>query len=184
MSMLRSPGARCSRCRSRGKWMVMEFSGDLYLAHAHADERKLAHLSAPGEAWKRPRAQMRIVIGTEQFRCRRHSNVPIAEFHTAESLARHPGFSQPRHGCAGRAISTRRWRKANCDRNRGLTDRRGAAAAIAARRDRQCLQVGDLFRLPLHPFRLGRVAQRCRARLPGEHRAPVPAGERRRVRGR
>jgi endonuclease VIII len=49
------------------------------------------HIYRPGEQWKRSRHDMRIVIETEKLHAIAFS-VPVAEFHTAESLARREGF--------------------------------------------------------------------------------------------
>jgi endonuclease-8 len=49
------------------------------------------HIYRPGERWKRSRYDMRVVIGTEKILAVAF-NVPIAEFHTAETLERRPGY--------------------------------------------------------------------------------------------
>jgi endonuclease-8 len=72
---------------SAGKWMLMRFSGDLILL-THMLMSGSWHIYRPGESWKRSRYHMRIVVGTEQFVAVAF-NVPVAEFHTAGSLARH-----------------------------------------------------------------------------------------------
>lgn len=75
---------------SQGKWMVMEFSGDLYLL-THMLMNGSWHIYRPGEVWQRSRSQMRIVIGSDDY-VAVGFNVPIAEFHSARSLRRHSGF--------------------------------------------------------------------------------------------
>ena len=77
---------------SHGKWMEMRFSGDLILL-THMLMSGSWHIYRPGEKWKRRRDEMRIVIGTETMEAVAF-NVPVAEFHTAASLARRPGFNQ------------------------------------------------------------------------------------------
>lgn len=70
--------------------MVMEFSGDLYLL-THMLMNGSWHIYRAGEMWQRPRMRMRIVVGTDEF-IAVGFNVPVAEFHNARSLARHPGI--------------------------------------------------------------------------------------------
>jgi len=70
-----------------GKWMRMYFSGDLILL-THMLMSGSWHIYRPGERWQRPRIQMRIAIHTHDFVAVAFQ-VPIAEFHTAATLARH-----------------------------------------------------------------------------------------------
>jgi len=71
---------------SHGKWMSMRFSGDLTLL-THMLMSGSWHIYRPGEAWQRPRVQMRVAVYTQDFVAVAFQ-VPIAEFHTSESLAR------------------------------------------------------------------------------------------------
>ena len=73
-----------------GKWMSMNFSGGLTLL-THMLMSGSWHIYRPGEAWQRPPIAMRIVIKTEKLWAVAF-NVPIAEFHTADSLRRRQGF--------------------------------------------------------------------------------------------
>jgi endonuclease-8 len=75
---------------STGKWMSIHFSGDLALL-THMLMSGSWHIYRPGEAWKAPRHQMRVVIHTEDF-VTVAFRVQIAEFHTAAGLSRHPGL--------------------------------------------------------------------------------------------
>ncbi len=75
-----------------GKWLVMRFSGDLILL-THMLMSGSWHIYRPGETWQRGRSHMRIVIATAQMLAVAF-DVPIAEFHTARSLARRAGFSR------------------------------------------------------------------------------------------
>ncbi|MEO8725153.1 MAG: DNA-formamidopyrimidine glycosylase family protein [Acidobacteriaceae bacterium] len=77
---------------ARGKWMVMEFTGDLFLL-THMRMNGSWHVYRPGEAWKRSRYHMRVAIHTDEF-VAVGFDVPVAEFHTAASLARHPGYGR------------------------------------------------------------------------------------------
>lgn len=77
---------------SHGKWLEMHFSGDLILL-THMLMSGSWHIYRSGEKWQRRHPDMRIVIGTESIEAVAF-NVPVAEFHTKESLARRPGFSR------------------------------------------------------------------------------------------
>lgn len=77
---------------SHGKWMEMHFSGDLILL-THMLMSGSWHIYRPGEKWQRRPVDMRIVIGTESIEAVAFK-VPVAEFHTPESLARRPGFNR------------------------------------------------------------------------------------------
>ncbi len=71
---------------ARGKWLLVHFSGDLILV-THMLMSGTWHIYRPGERWKRPRADMRIIIRTAQYEAVAFS-VPVAQFHTARSLER------------------------------------------------------------------------------------------------
>jgi endonuclease-8 len=78
------------KVEARGKWLLMYFSGDLILL-SHMLMSGSWHIYRPGEAWKRQRYEMRVVIGTPKMLAVAF-NVPIAEFRTADSLTRREGF--------------------------------------------------------------------------------------------
>jgi len=71
---------------SRGKWLLMHFSGDLVLL-THMLMSGSWHIYRPGEKWQRHRTHMRIVVETPPMLAVAF-NVPVAEFHTARSLTR------------------------------------------------------------------------------------------------
>ncbi|HXI11876.1 MAG TPA: DNA-formamidopyrimidine glycosylase family protein [Thermoanaerobaculia bacterium] len=71
---------------SRGKHLLIEFSGDLTL-RTHMRMNGSWHLYRPGEAWRRPRIDMRIVIESRDF-VAVGFNIPVAEFHDERSLER------------------------------------------------------------------------------------------------
>jgi endonuclease-8 len=77
---------------SSGKWLSMHFSGDLILV-THMLMSGSWHIYRPGERWQRSREQMRVAVYTEAFVAVAFQ-VPIAEFHTAESLRRHRGITR------------------------------------------------------------------------------------------
>lgn len=81
-------GRTIERVDAAGKWMRIFFSGDLILL-THMLMNGSWHIYRPGERWQRSRTQMRIAIHTEPFVAVAYQ-VPIAEFHTAATLARHP----------------------------------------------------------------------------------------------
>ncbi len=72
---------------SRGKWLLLHFSGDLILV-THMLMSGSWHIYRPGERWKRPRNRMRVLLATSQFEAVAF-DVPLARFHNARSLERH-----------------------------------------------------------------------------------------------
>jgi endonuclease VIII len=85
-------GRTIEKVESRGKWLLMHLSDDLILL-THMLMSGSWHIYRLGEKWKRRRDDMRIVIGTADFEAVAFK-VPIAEFHTAASLARREGFNK------------------------------------------------------------------------------------------
>ena len=75
---------------SRGKHLLMTFSGDLIL-HTHMRMNGSWHIYRPGERWQKRAGDMRIVVGTADF-VAVGFNVPVAELHTERSLARARGL--------------------------------------------------------------------------------------------
>jgi endonuclease-8 len=71
---------------SRGKWLIVHFSGDLMLV-THMLMSGSWHIYRTGERWRMPRSNMRAVITTSEFQAVAF-NVPVAQFHTARSLER------------------------------------------------------------------------------------------------
>lgn len=80
-------GRTVEKVEARGKWLLMFFSGDLVLV-THMLMNGTWHLYRPGERWRRPRSQMRIVIATGEWVAVAFV-VPVAQFHTARTLLRH-----------------------------------------------------------------------------------------------
>ena len=85
-------GRTIAKVEADGKWMLMHFSGDLILL-THMLMSGSWHIYRPGEAWQRRPMDRRVLIETATF-VAVGFNVPVAEFHTAESLARRPGFNR------------------------------------------------------------------------------------------
>ncbi len=85
-------GRTVEKVESRGKWLLIYFSGDLILL-THMLMSGSWHIYRPGERWQRPRGDMRIVIETAAM-IAVGFHVPVAEFHTARSLERREGFNR------------------------------------------------------------------------------------------
>jgi endonuclease VIII len=85
-------GRTIEKVQAHGKWMLMHFSGDLILL-THMLMSGSWHIYRPGEGWQRRPVDMRFLIETASF-VAVGFNVPVAEFHTAKSLARRPGFNK------------------------------------------------------------------------------------------
>jgi endonuclease-8 len=83
-------GRTVEKVAAQGKWLLMYFSGDLVLL-SHMLMSGSWHIYRPGETWKRRPYDMRVVIGTHKILAVAF-NVPIAEFHTSDSLTRREGF--------------------------------------------------------------------------------------------
>ncbi len=79
-------GRTVEKVESRGKWLLIYFSGDLILV-THMLMSGSWHIYRAGERWRRGRREMRVVIATEDFEAVAF-NVPVAKFYTARSLAR------------------------------------------------------------------------------------------------
>jgi endonuclease VIII len=79
-------GRAVQRVWSQGKHLLIEFSGDLVL-RTHMRMNGSWHIYRPGERWRRPRHQARLIIETDAFVAIAF-NVPVAEFYTPRELAR------------------------------------------------------------------------------------------------
>jgi endonuclease-8 len=71
---------------SRGKHLLIRFSGDLVL-RTHMRMNGSWHIYRPGERWQRPRHDMRIVVATDAFEAVAFT-VPVAEFGTSSEIER------------------------------------------------------------------------------------------------
>jgi endonuclease-8 len=83
-------GRIVERVVSRGKHILMTFSGDLVL-HTHMRMNGSWHGYAPGALWRRPASDMRVLVETARF-VAVGFNVPVAEFLTSCDLTRHEGL--------------------------------------------------------------------------------------------
>jgi endonuclease-8 len=79
-------GRIIEKVESRGKWLIMHFSGGLMLV-THMLMSGSWHIYRTGERWRQPKSRMRAVIATADFEAVAF-NVPVAQFHTARSLER------------------------------------------------------------------------------------------------
>ena len=84
-------GRTIEEVSASGKWLTMRFSGNLILL-THMLMSGSWHIYRPGEKWQRSRYDMRLVIETRSFVAVAFK-VPVAEFHTPESLAKREGYS-------------------------------------------------------------------------------------------
>jgi endonuclease-8 len=86
-------GRRIEGVSAAGKHLLIRFAGDLVL-RTHMRMNGSWHIYRPYERWRRRREDMRIVIGTDDFVAVAFT-VPVAEFHSERSLARHLGTLGP-----------------------------------------------------------------------------------------
>jgi len=77
---------------SRGKHILMTFSGDLVL-HTHMRMNGSWHGYPPGAAWRLPARDMRVLVATKEF-VAVGFNVPVAELLTARELTRHEALRE------------------------------------------------------------------------------------------
>lgn len=85
-------GRTIEKVEAHGKWMLMYLSGGLILL-THNLMSGSWHIYRPGEKWWSSKNDMRIVIEVPDFVAVAF-RVPIAEFHTEESLRRRQGFNR------------------------------------------------------------------------------------------
>jgi endonuclease VIII len=71
-------GRTIERIHSTGKHLLIHFSGDLVL-RTHMRMNGSWHIYRRGEAWQRPRRDMRVVVATADFEAVAF-NIPVAEF--------------------------------------------------------------------------------------------------------
>ncbi len=95
-------GQVIERVESRGKWVLIYFSGGGILA-THMLMSGSWHIYRPGERWQHPAVNMRIVIETSDFVAVGFS-VPLAEMHTAQSLERDRRIPPDASDVLGRAF--------------------------------------------------------------------------------
>jgi len=79
-------GRTIDAVRASGKHLLIQFSGDLIL-RTHMRMNGSWHLYRPGERWRRPNMDMRIVISTPDF-VAVGFRIPVAEFLTSRTALR------------------------------------------------------------------------------------------------
>jgi endonuclease-8 len=87
-------GQTVEQVESRGKWLLMHFSGGATLA-THMLMSGSWHIYRPGERWQKRPSDARIVIENREY----HAigfNVPVAEMHTSQSIGRDPRIPAPK----------------------------------------------------------------------------------------
>src|SRR3954465_11579234 len=85
-------GRAVEEVTSRGKHVLIRFSGDLVL-RTHMRMNGSWHIYRTGEPWRRPRRDMRIVVGTREFEAVGFP-VPVAEFLTSRAMERQQDLRQ------------------------------------------------------------------------------------------
>jgi endonuclease VIII len=96
-------GRTVERVESRGKWLLIYFSGDLILV-THMLMSGSWHVYRRGERWRRSRQHMRIVLATTDFEAVGF-DIPVARFHTARSLERQTAIPRLGPDLLGSAFS-------------------------------------------------------------------------------
>ncbi|HVU45799.1 MAG TPA: DNA-formamidopyrimidine glycosylase family protein [Terracidiphilus sp.] len=86
-------GQLIDRVESRGKWLLMHFSGGATLV-THMLMSGSWHIYRHGQPWQKPRFDMRIVLENADY-IAVGFKVPVAEIHTAQSLARDRRIPRP-----------------------------------------------------------------------------------------
>lgn len=92
-------GRMVERVESRGKWLLIFFSGGLVLG-THMRMSGAWHLYRTGERWRHPRREMRVVIATSDFEAVGF-RVPVAKFYAADKLERDAAIPKPRTDLLG-----------------------------------------------------------------------------------
>jgi endonuclease VIII len=174
-------GRTIERVESRGKHLLMYFSGDLIL-RTHMRMNGSWHIYRPGERWQVPMRDMRVLVATEDFEAVAF-RVPVAEFSSAAALKRDraieslgPDLLDP---------------DADLDDAVGRLRARGALAIADALLDQRALAgIGNvyksesLFVARVSPFAsvaslsdetLGAIVETARAQLKANTRDPLEA---------
>ena len=85
-------GRAVERVVSRGKHILITFSGDLVL-HTHMRMHGSWHGYPPGAPWRLPARDMRVLLATAEF-VAVGFHVPVAELLTARDMARHQALRE------------------------------------------------------------------------------------------
>jgi endonuclease-8 len=134
---------------SRGKHVLMAFSGDLIL-HTHMRMNGSWHIYRIGERWRRPRADMRVAISTDMY-VAVGFNVPVAELLSRRQVERHEVLRKLGPDLAAEAFD-------HVEVTRRLRQQPHAAIADALLDQRAVAGIGNvlkseiLFVAGVHPF--------------------------------
>ena len=85
-------GRTIEQVESRGKWLLIHFSGDLILV-THMRMSGSWHIYRRGERWHRGRSHMRVLLANDAYEAVAF-DVPVARFYTARTLARDSAIPQ------------------------------------------------------------------------------------------
>src|SRR5690242_3300164 len=77
-------GRTIERVEARGKHLLIWFAGDVVL-RTHMRMHGAWHIHRVGERWRRPRADMRIIIATAEYEAVAF-NVPVADLTSGRAL--------------------------------------------------------------------------------------------------
>ncbi|HET7695992.1 MAG TPA: DNA-formamidopyrimidine glycosylase family protein [Vicinamibacterales bacterium] len=130
-------GRRVEGVAAAGKHVLMRFTGDLVL-RTHMRMNGSWHIYRPGERWRRPRRDMRIVVATSAFEAVGF-NVPVAEFLDARALARQDDLRQMGPDLLGGAFDT-------ADALRRFRERPALAIADALLNQRIVAGAGNVYK--------------------------------------
>lgn len=143
-------GQTIDRVEARGKWLLMHFSGGAILV-THMLMNGSWHIYRPGERWQLASSNMRVVVETADF-VAVGFNVPVAEMHTAHSLARERRIPRTESDVLGAAFDE----SAAAERLAACGDLELGDALL---RQKVLAGVGNVFKSEicfatrLHPFR-------------------------------
>ena len=130
-------GRTIERVNARGKHLLMWFSGDLVL-RTHMRMHGVWHLYRRGARWRRPHADMRLVIGTPEYEAVAF-NVPVAEFIRAGDLERNQAVRD-----LGPDILTDEFDTADAARRIAMTPEIGMGEALLDQR--AVAGIGNIFK--------------------------------------
>jgi formamidopyrimidine-DNA glycosylase len=170
-------GRTVEQVESRGKWLLIHFSGDLILT-THMLMSGSWHIYRVGERWKRARSHMRIVLGTADLVAVAF-DVPVARFYTARTLERFAGVAGLGPDVLGKQFAAdeaaaRMLERGDEEVGNVLLNQRVMAGIGNVFKSEICFACG----VPSLPQ--NRHPERAGDRMPAGDRAPLPRGQRRR----
>jgi endonuclease-8 len=142
-------GRTVENVASRGKWLLIHFSGGATLA-SHMLMNGSWHIYRPGETWMQPYRNMRIFLENSSY-VAVGFKVPVAEMHTADSLARQKRIPAAEIDVLNPAFD-------NAEAMRRLLARRDEAIADALLDQSVIAGVGNVFKSEIcfvtgiHPY--------------------------------